>query len=208
MSETLHNVYYSPIENGIESGKTNQSNELGFTNVDYDSLQQQENLWQTDDVAILEKTPQKQKMSPLRRFCFILSIFICFLTIFLFLWVIPCPDQERLNWFHDYEKIELKGPINIAHNNLIFMFRSIKFSPRNNEFLPKTDTQTGILALMTDTGRVAYYLETVNEPISVNCNLIDADKDGEMDCLVLDDYHNIGCFVPVSGECFFSCLEY
>lgn len=93
-----------------------------------------------DNVAILNTNLKKlQPMSNSRKCCFIASIVVCVLTVIFFIWVIPCSDEhscpaqsERMqthNWLRSYERVELKGAINIVHGlrgrsmNLVFMYR-------------------------------------------------------------------------------------
>lgn len=93
-----------------------------------------------DNVAILNTNLKKlQPMSKSRKLCFGASIFVCVVTVILFVWVIPCSDEhscpaqsERTqthNWLRSYERVELKGAINVVHGlrgrsmNLVFMYR-------------------------------------------------------------------------------------
>lgn len=40
----------------------------------------------------------------------------------------------------------------------------------------------------------------MNEPSIIDCTLIDADRNGATDCLVLDEFGELGCINPVSGQ--------
>lgn len=40
----------------------------------------------------------------------------------------------------------------------------------------------------------------MNEPSIIDCTLIDADRNGAADCLVLDEFGELGCINPVSGQ--------
>lgn len=93
-----------------------------------------------DNVAILNTNVKKsQPMSNTRKLCFIVSIIACIVTVILFIWILPCSDNhscpaksERMhthNWLRSYERVELKGAINVVHGlrgrsmNLVFMYR-------------------------------------------------------------------------------------
>lgn len=60
--------------------------------------------------------------------------------------------------------------------------------------------RNGIISLIGTTGQVAWYDELINEPSIIDCNLIDADWNGENDCLVIDEYGEMGCINPISGQ--------
>lgn len=167
-----------------------------------------------DNLVILNSSLKKrQPMSTMRKVCFAVSIGICILTVVLFLWVVPCTGNqtcpakgERLHtssWLRSYERIELKGPINVVHglrgrsNNLIFMYRGSSLFPTLDQGTAK---RSGIISLMGGSGQVGWYDEMINEPSIIDCSLIDADMNGEPDCLVVDEYGQIGCINPVSGQ--------
>lgn len=171
-----------------------------------------------DDVAILNRSSFKPKsfkaMSAFRKCCFVASILVCIITVVLFLWVIPCTDEltcptklehiKTKNWMRNYEKIELKGGINVVNGlrgrskNLVFMYRGDKLwseiEPINNR------RRNGIISLMGNSGQVSWYDEMVNEPCVIDCTLLDADINGTPDCLVLDEFGELGCINPVSGQ--------
>lgn len=102
-------------------------------------LNQATNSTNHDDEVIL--MPRKP-MSPARKACFLLSIFVCFASVITFLWILPCNDdmvcpishsslEPSHNWVRDYEKIEFKGIISVTNGlrgrgkNLIFMYRLV-----------------------------------------------------------------------------------
>lgn len=171
-----------------------------------------------DNVAILNANLQKRPpMTTARKICFIISIFVCIFTVVLFVWILPCSEShscpaksERVhthNWLRNYEGLELKGTINVVpgirgrSKNLVFMYR------RNNIF--KNDEaggggtatkQNGIISVIGSTGQVAWYDELANEPSIIDCTLIDADLSGDNDCLVIDEFGEMSCINPVSGQ--------
>lgn len=167
-----------------------------------------------DNVAILNANMNKRKpMTALRKCCFVASLLLCVLTVVIFLWVVPCNDSqtclaksERVHtnsWMRNYERIELKGAINVVHglrgrsNNLIFMYRGSSLFPTLDSGASK---RSGIISLMGSSGQVAWYDEMINEPEIIDCSLIDADLNGDSDCLVVDEFGEIGCINPVSGQ--------
>ncbi|XP_055529801.1 uncharacterized protein LOC129721360 [Wyeomyia smithii] len=172
-------------------------------------------VFQADNVAILQEAGSitERKMSFPRKCCFIASLAVCFLSLIIFLWVIPCSDElacpagtERTktqNWIKNYEKIELKGVINVVEGirgkskNLVLMYRGDKLFP---EFEDSYKRRNGIISLIGSSGKVAWYDQMVNEPKSIDCTLIDADLSGAPDCLIMDEYGQLECINPLSGE--------
>lgn len=172
---------------------------------------------EADNVAILNTNLRKgQPMSAVRKFCFIVSIFVCLLTIVLFVWVLPCSDEltcpaasERIrtqNWLRTYERLELKGAINVVRGvrgrsmNLVLMYRGNKMFGDTDKTIPSIRKRNGIISLMGSSGQVGWFDEMVNEPRAIDCSLIDADLSGENDCLIVDELGEIGCINPVSGQ--------
>lgn len=170
-----------------------------------------------DNVAILNANVRKtQPMSTLRRACFVLSIIVCILTVIVFVWVLPCSDShscpaksERIhthNWLRNYERVELKGAINVVpgirgrSKNLIFMYRKNNFFKGDDAIGSVTTKRNGIISLIGSSGQVAWYDELTNEPSIIDCNLIDADLSGDTDCLVIDEFGEMSCINPISGQ--------
>lgn len=196
-------------------------NGRAFSNNLYNGLQSPSDgedangVFHADNVAILHEAGPipERKMSVPRKCCFVASLMVCFLSLVLFLWVIPCSDvmacpakAERTktqNWIRNYEKIELKGVINVVEGvrgksrNLIFMYRGDKLFP---EFAESNKRRNGIISLIGSSGKVGWYDQMINEPKSIDCTLIDADLNGSPDCLVMDEYGQLECINPLSGE--------
>lgn len=101
----------------------------------------------------------RKPMGPCRKFCFCLSIFVCFASVGIFLWGLPCHNEltcparaersngggggpgdletQRHNWIRDFEKVEFKSVISVTRNgakgygkNVIFMYRWVDGSKR------------------------------------------------------------------------------
>lgn len=170
-----------------------------------------------DNVAILNTHLKKtQPMSKLRKACFIVSICICVLTVVSFVWILPCSEiqscpakSERIhthNWLRNYERVELKGTINVVpgirgrSKNLVFMYRRNSFFKNDDQSSSSAVKQNGIISLIGSSGQVAWYDELTNEPSIIDCNLIDADSNGDTDCLVIDEFGEMSCINPISGQ--------
>lgn len=172
-----------------------------------------------DNVAILNTNLRKaQPMSSLRKLCFVVSIIACLLTVILFIWVLPCSDSqscpaksERIhthNWLRNYERVELKGAINVVHGirgrsmNLVFMYRGNNFFVNEDGSTSNgmASKRNGIISLMGSSGQVAWYDEMIIEPSIIDCTLLDADLSGDHDCLVIDEFGEMGCINPISGQ--------
>lgn len=165
-----------------------------------------------DNIAILDEF-KGRRMSPLRKLCFVTSLLVCVATVVIFLWVIPCDDSCRgkiekfktHNWNREYENIELKGMINVVKGlkgrskNLVFMYRGDKIFPDNKKTY-RTDRRNGIISVLGSLGEVAWYDEMLSEPTNIDCNLVDVDRNGSPDCLVTDEFGQLGCINPISGQ--------
>lgn len=186
-----------------------------------------------DNVAILGSGLQdadgaggkrRPPMSPKRRCCFIASLLLCLFAVIGFVWLIPCgnPDGtgacpapvDRVkthNWLNNYTKIELRGEINVVagvrawENNLVFLYRGDVFFP---EFRPTNLKRNGIISLIGNTGAVAWYDETVDEPVAIDCTLLDVDGNGKPDCLVIDEYGELGVINSASGQWHWRFVEH
>ncbi|XP_059615413.1 uncharacterized protein LOC132260978 [Phlebotomus argentipes] len=157
--------------------------------------------------------PERKGMSGVRKALFCASIGLCILVTVAFLWLLPCSDSATCsngekgmkthNWLRDYEKIELKGVINTVAGvqgrgkNLIFMYRSDRVFA---EFEDGEHHTNGIISLIGRGGHVAWYDEMPEEPKSIDCTLVDVDKNGQPDCLIVGKMGLLGALDPVSGE--------
>ncbi|XP_036337773.1 uncharacterized protein LOC118747756 [Rhagoletis pomonella] len=204
MQNTFRSVMMSDI------GLNDQASSFSSFNSDYD----ERNHIDADNVAILGRGSLKdlsthEPMSPARRCCFISSLLLCVFAIFGFVWLVPCNetcpapvDQVRThNWLNNYTKIELKGGVHIVgglrswENNLIFLYRGDAFFPNNNNA-----KRNGIISLIGSSGAVAWYDEMIDEPVAIDCTLIDVDRNGRSDCLVLGEFGELSAIDPISGE--------
>lgn len=70
----------------------------------------------------------------------------------------------------------------------------------NNEANNAGNKRNGIISLIGTTGEVAWYDAINQEPSIIDCNLIDADWNGDSDCLVIDEFGEMSCINPVSGQ--------
>lgn len=98
---------------------------------------------QDDDASTGHIIGMRKPMSPCRKVCFGLSIFVCFASVVIFLWGLPCNNEltcparkqaGRLetshNWIRDFMEVEFKSVISVTRNgaedtgrNVIFMYR-------------------------------------------------------------------------------------
>nr|XP_014099184.2 uncharacterized protein LOC106624044 [Bactrocera oleae] len=204
MQNTFRSVMMSDI------GLNDQASSFSSFNSDYD----ERNHLDADNVAILGRDNSKdlsthEPMTPARRCCFIFSLLLCVFAVFGFVWLVPCNkscpapvDQIRThNWLNNYTKIELKGGVHVVgglrswENNLIFLYRGDAFFPNNNNA-----KRNGIISLIGSSGAVAWYDQMVDEPVAIDCTLIDVDQNGRSDCLVLDEFGELGAINPISGK--------
>lgn len=104
--------------------------------------------------------------------------------------------------------MEIKGEINtiVATSSrfpktLAFMYRPDKIFPDVNAAAKKNKQKSngGIIALSGTSGVTAWTKEMLTEPQIADCSLIDCDKSGEKDCLVLDELGQLAC-LGVNGH--------
>lgn len=202
MPAEMHEIDYNAYSNC-----TNIDDRFVHQNVDEDS------------VAILSAS-KTEPMGPIRKGLFVLSIFLCIFTIVLFL-SLPCTEDsmscpamiDRIkthNWLRSYENIEFKGTIYVVDGlrgrsrNLVAMYRKDKRVGDNETGPRKTN---GFISLLGGTGGVAWYNELMNEPIAIDCSLIDVDLNGIMECLVVDEFGEISCVDPLAGTFFWHIAD-
>ncbi|XP_030561142.1 uncharacterized protein LOC115762905 [Drosophila novamexicana] len=208
MQNTFRSVMLSDLGS---TGAGNVGVEFSNFNGEYDVS--------ADNVAILGNQTDEAKRPPMstrRRICFIASLLLCLFAVVGFVWIIPCGNadgtgacpapvdrQKTHNWLNNYTKIELRGGVNVVaglrawENNLIFLYRGDVFFP---EFRPSNHKRNGIISLIGSSGAVAWYDETVDEPVAIDCTLLDVDSNGKPDCLVIDEYGELGAINAASGE--------
>lgn len=100
-----------------------------------------------DDDSAAHFRGVRKPMGPCRKVCFCLSIVVCFASVVIFLWGLPCNNaltcpargargrgegsgqEASHNWIRDFEKVEFKSVISVTRNaaqggrNVIFMYR-------------------------------------------------------------------------------------
>lgn len=140
-------------------------------------------------------------MSLARKYCFLFSILVCFLTIAIFLWVLPCSDYDTCpmhisNWENQHEDLEFKGRINVVKSAFANSYNvALLFKKSLNDGISKN----GVTCILGSNGGIAWYIPQIKEPIDLNCYLIDVNKDGVKDCLLLGDM-GLEAVDPISGD--------
>ncbi|CAO1429239.1 unnamed protein product [Diamesa tonsa] len=202
-------MYYSPLSIDEQNILDNFKQNIMLSNSTSNSTFLNSSEYENDRAQILdyESGETRKEMSTTRKLCFIASIVGCVLTVIVFL-LLPCESNcptnvviTTNNWMINYEKKELKGIISTVSSmndnqfpkNLVFIFRSDKIFPQ----VSKKKNKNGIMSLLGPSGDVGWHEEMTNEPRSIDCSLIDCDKNGSKDCLVLDDYGQLAC---ISGS--------
>ncbi|KAI5736174.1 hypothetical protein M8J76_000651 [Diaphorina citri] len=153
----------------------------------------------------------KRPMSTSRKLAFVLSILMCFVTVAVFLWVIPCDwsacpckseDANSASWSISAAGIELEGPITIARDKLLFMMRSPIFERRQMSLRSGQPPPTGGGLIALDSVRpVELWRKTLNNvPKEVDCGLIDINLDGVLDCIVIADNGYLAVLSQATGN--------
>ncbi|XP_070503834.1 uncharacterized protein [Chironomus tepperi] len=166
-----------------------------------------------DQMTILdcETRNYHRPMSKVRKMAFIASIVSILLVLIIFL-LLPCNKNcvskhhitkftKTINWIRNYENVEFKGKINTIRTsnventplNLIFMYRSDKIFPNSDTKKSKQKSNGGIIKLNGNLGEIVWKNEMTNEPRYLDCSLIDCNKNGRKDCLIIDDYGQLAC---------------
>lgn len=169
----------------------------------------------TESVSILQDDKFPEHMSILRKFFFILSIFVCFLTVVIFLWILPCSELgqcaasnkikvKKSSWENPYHDIELKGGINVVdgapgrEKNLVLLFRGDVINPVHSEDV-RSSSDNGIILIVGNSGKVGWFIPQPRLPTDVDCTLIDVDRDGIKDCIVVGEEGLFATFNPITG---------
>lgn len=162
-----------------------------------------------DRIQILdcETRTYVEPMSMARKIAFLASIAGILLTCVVF-FMLPCESNcvaktgfmKTRDWMKHYERMEFKGDINTlaqsgsSGRNLVFMFRSDKIFPDLNAIKKgKQKSNGGVVNLSGISGDVSWSREMSNEPRIIDCDLIDCDKSGTKDCLILDSVGQLSC---------------
>ncbi|XP_066250108.1 uncharacterized protein [Euwallacea similis] len=164
------------------------------------SRQNGHSLGLDDDIVKIKRGASKMSLS--RKIAFVASIILCFLPIIIFLWVLPCSELHTCpvkisNWEHVQEGIELKGPINVVSgayktsHNLALMYKG--------SFNSAKSLKHGVMSFMGLSGNVAWDFEQDVEPLGIDCGVLDTNKDGLLDCLVMDQ-KGLKAIETVSGQ--------
>ncbi|XP_077296609.1 uncharacterized protein LOC143918545 [Arctopsyche grandis] len=168
-----------------------------------------------ESVSILQDDKIPERMSILRKFFFVLSIFVCFLTVIIFLWVLPCSEfgqcsvsnsvkLKKSSWENPYHDIELKGAISVVDGapgrdkNLVLLFRGDVINPVHSEGV-RSSSDNGIILIVGNSGKVGWFIRQPRLPTDVDCSLIDVDKDDIKDCIVVGNEGLFATFNPVTG---------
>lgn len=200
---------YSPLPQSISDSDSEKELQMDSLYTSYSTHEHHNGIFgkhlQRNGTTIpnhIEIKPKEgfRNMSPIRKFNFIFSIFLCFFTIFVFIWVLPCNEGTcpvKINhWDRTHENIEMKGQINVVRNayndkeNLAVLFK---------HNINSTEKSNGIISLIGNTGEVAWYMLESEIPIYLNCHDLDANQDNVLDCLLTSDL-GLKLIEPVSGD--------
>ncbi|KAG5670921.1 hypothetical protein PVAND_001150 [Polypedilum vanderplanki] len=207
-------MFYQPIDDKNPIGKMRENIMLS-TSTSNSSFLNGNNFEGNDDRLTLTldcetRDNYREPMSKIRKIAFIASISSCILVVIVFLFL-PCNKNcvakhqltkftKTINWIKSYEKLELKGSINTVGSanknsplNLIFMYRNDKIFPDLTMRKNKIKSNGGIMKINGNSGEIDWQNSMTNEPMYIDCSLIDCDNNGVNDCLVLDAYFQLAC---------------
>ncbi|XP_075212521.1 protein FAM234B isoform X2 [Lycorma delicatula] len=152
----------------------------------------------------------KKPWSPLRKMAFVTSLILCFMTISVFLWVIPCEwstcpsNIKQLGWDKTLYGLEMKGEMSVVKTRfgmyLIVMARGAIWnsssSVRGQQFPPHG---SAVICLSGSSGDVSWWIKLSSNPIELDCSILDVNNDGINDCLVLGEHGYLVSIDPESG---------
>ncbi|XP_078038163.1 uncharacterized protein LOC144470651 [Augochlora pura] len=173
-----------------------------------------------DDIPIMVIEGNEQNdlwkprdMSPLRRFCLVISILLCIVTIVVFLYVLPCDNsmvcatisepKSSISWHRTLHELELYGPISIIQekpSNLIFFVRGQKYKGNDTSEDPgQISAGGGIISLQENSGSPLWLVSLKRSPTEIDCITVDTDKSGKPDCIVAGDQGLLASIEPIAG---------
>lgn len=134
-----------------------------------------DNIFQTK----FRKPPKR--LSTTRKILLAFSIILCFVTIVVFLWILPCASDKICpmqipNWNRNINGLEFRGDINLMSGHMLgICFKNSIFDERNGG---------GAAALYASTGDFVWFNSKSEETIEMDCSLLDVNSDGRLDCIL------------------------
>lgn len=134
-----------------------------------------DNIFQTK----FRKPPKK--LSTTRKALLAFSIILCFVTIVVFLWVLPCASDQICpmqipNWNRHINGLEFRGAINLMPGHMLgICFKNSIFYENNGG---------GAAALYASTGDFVWFNTKSEQTIGMDCDLLDVNSDGRLDCIL------------------------
>lgn len=134
-----------------------------------------------DNVFLTKTRKPPKKLSTIRKALLAFSILLCFVTIVVFLWVLPCTGDEICpiqipNWNRHINGLEFKGSISLISEHMF----GVCFK---NSFLDEVGGG-GAAALYASTGDVVWYNSNSEQTVGIDCSLLDVNNDGKLDCIL------------------------
>lgn len=201
-SESCNNLDYN---SGLQSSKNYSMSDMDEYNTNVNTVEST-----MDNVSFLQ-SDISTKMSFMRRCAFIASILVCFFTVIVFLWGIPCSNvgscsrndwqEKTINWEFPYEEIELSGAVQVVDGalphtkNLIFIYRGNHMKEKKYS----NDNVNGVILIVGNTGKVGWFTRESRIPTAINCHLIDVNRDKQRDCIVSGTEGLLAALNPLSG---------
>ncbi|CAK9823857.1 hypothetical protein ANTRET_LOCUS2117 [Anthophora retusa] len=166
---------------------------------------------------------KRRDMSSLRRFCLIVSVLLCIVTIIIFLYVLPCDNsmvcpsvdklQSSISWDKTLQGIELHGTISITHgnpSNLIFLVRGQRYrgNDTNNDQGQISPDGGGVMSMQGNSGLPLWLVSLKRQPTEIDCISVDTDRSGKPDCIVAGDQGLLASIEPIAGTIHWSSKIY
>ncbi|XP_046814958.1 uncharacterized protein LOC124422496 isoform X2 [Vespa crabro] len=154
---------------------------------------------------------KRRDMSPLRRFCLVISILLCIVTILVFLYVLPCDtmicppvneSQSSVSWEKTLWNVEVHGPITIIPGSpydLIFLLRGQEYNDSNTDNSSKTSRGSSIVSIHGTSGLYLWLVCLERVPTNIDCISIDTDRSGKTDCIVVGERGLLKSIDPTTG---------
>lgn len=175
---------YRPIPQSLsdsDSDKELQMDAVGGNFIKTHKYNNESKQIQLDNIFQTRLRKPRKKLSAMRKAILILSILLCFATIVIFLWILPCASKQICpvqipNWNRHINGLEFRGSISILPDHVF----GISFK---NSFLDERGGG-GIAAVHVRTGDIIWYNSLQEQTIAIDCSLLDANNDGKLDCIL------------------------
>lgn len=175
---------YRPIPQSLSDSDSDKELQMDSVNVSFSKthrLQSDGKPAKLDNIFQTKLRKPPKKLSAKRKLLLAFSIVLCFITIVVFLWVLPCSGDQICpiqipNWNRHINGLEFRGSISIISEHMFgICFKNSFFAEKNGG---------GAAALYASTGDIAWFNSKSEQTLGIDCSILDVNGDGKLDCLI------------------------